>query len=609
MSQTTYTPAPGAPLAPGPAPDRRAGAPAAPGRGQTARMTDTLTDTQTPATRGAMAPATPGAAPVAPDTRAAIPAATNTAPPRPRKGDQGGRAGDHAPLSMAGATGHPAPATVATPRAGLGARAVGWLLLVVAAVGMPLVGVIGFAASYSTLERFALAHGFSTTLAPWFPIGIDASIVALLALDLVMVRRGSPWPVLRFSAHAMTLATVVFNAADGLSETTGASIWTGLAADPLRALSHAVMPVLFVLGVEAARRLLMHAARIEDGTASDRIPLHRWALAPIRTGQLYRRMRLAAVRSYPAMVEREQALAGYEVWLRQKHGGDLSKATEEERLPMTMASRGYTVEEALALPAKWAAEAEEREEKEAERRRAKAEQERLRRKADRIAVLTDEADVTEAEHQVAARTGTSAAQAEAAKAKAEAETAAAKVQAELLRRTAERQAVAEAQALETAEEAEAKRRTAEEELNAERAQAEALRLRAQNAQAAVEAERREQQAERIAADRKALAAKAAQDEKDAAVAALEAARLREEAARIEAAAVEAEDYARLSARERNERRVARMLLEAAGVADGVTLESVPLADIQAALGVGRTTASELRAAALTLLQNGYRPTA
>ncbi|MEV7895338.1 DUF2637 domain-containing protein [Streptomyces cyaneofuscatus] len=366
----------------------------------------------------------------------------------------------------------------------------------------------------------------------------------------------------------MTLATVVFNAADGLSETTSTSIWSGLAAYPLRALSHAVMPVLFVLGVEAARRLLMHAARIEDGTASDRIPLHRWALAPVRTGQLYRRMRLAAVRSYPAMVEREQALAGYEVWLRQKHGGDLSKATEEERLPMTMASRGYTVEEALALPAKWAAEAEEREEKEAERQRAKAEQEWLRRKADRIEVLTDEADVTEAEHQVAARTGTSAAQAEAAKAKAEAETAAAKAQAELLRRTAERQAVAEA---------------------------EALRLRAQNAQAVIEAERREQQAERIAADRKALAAKAAQDEKDAAAATLEAARLREEAARIEAAAVEAEDYARLSARERNERRVARMLLEAAGLAEGVTLESVPLADIQAALGVGRTTASELRA--------------
>ncbi|WP_123947600.1 hypothetical protein [Streptomyces globisporus] len=109
----------------------------------------------------------------------------------------------------------------------------------------------------------------------------------------------------------------------------------------------------------------------------------------------------------------EGALAGYEVWLRHKHGGGLSKATEEERLPMRKAPRGYTVEEALALPAKWAAEAAERQEKEAERQRAKAEQKRLRRKADRIATLTDEADVEEAGHQVTARTGMARAQAEA----------------------------------------------------------------------------------------------------------------------------------------------------------------------------------------------------
>ncbi|MFJ6444912.1 DUF2637 domain-containing protein [Streptomyces sp. NPDC091649] len=569
-------------------------------------MTDTLTDTQTPATRGAMAPAAPEAAPATPAASPAAPAVTDHAPPAPRKGGRGGPGVAATPLSTAGAAGRPAPATVAAPPAGIGARAVGWLLLAVAAIGMPLVGVIGFAASYSTLERFALGHGFSATLAFWFPIGIDASIVALLALDLVMVRRGSPWPVLRFSAHAMTLATVVFNAADGLSEKPDASIWDGLAADPLRALSHAVMPVLFVLGVEAARRLLMHTARIEDGTASDRIPLHRWVLSPVRTGKLYRRMRLATVRSYDEMVEREQALAGYEVWLRHKHGGDLSRATEEERLPMTMAPRGYTVEEALALPAKWAAEAAERQEKEAERKRAKAEQERLRRKADRIATLTDEADIEEAGHQVTARTGTAKAQAEAVKAEAEARTAAAKARAEQHRRTAERQAVEETAALESAEAAAAKRRAADDLLEAERAQAEAIQLRAQNAQAAVEAERREQQAERIADDRKAAAAKAAQDERDAVAAALEATRLRAEAARIEAAAIEHEDYARLSPRERNERRVARMLLEASG-GEGVTLESVPLADIQEALGVGRTTASELRSAALTLLQNGYSP--
>lgn len=605
MSQTTYTPRPPAPGAPGSAPDRRAGAPGTPGRVQNAPMSETLTDNQTPATRGAMAPAAPGAAPTAPEVPPAAPAASGTVPPAPRKGGRGGPGVADTPLSAAPAAGHPAPAAEAT----LGARAVGWLLLAVAVVGMPLVGVIGFSASYSTLERFALEHGFSATLAAWFPIGIDASIVALLAMDLVMVRRRTPWPVLRLSAHAMTLATVLFNAADGLSEkgTTGEDrgVWAGLAADPLWALSHAVMPVLFVLGVEAARRLLMHTARIEDGTVADRIPLHRWALSPIRTGKLYRRMRLATVRSYKEMVEREQALAGYEVWLRHKHGGDLSEASEEERLPMTMAPRGYTVEEALALPAKWAAEAAERQRKQAEQERAEAERQRRQAKEDAIAALTDEADIEEAGHRVTARTGTAKAEAEAAKAEAEARTAAAKARAEQHRRAAERQALTEAQALESAETAEAKRRAAEDLLEAERTEAEALRVRAQNAQTAVEAQRREQQAERIAADRKHMATRTAQDERDRAQAARDMATLREEAARIEAAAVEREDFARLTPRERNERRVARMLLRVCAP-DAVELETVPLTEVMEALSVQRSAASEIRAAAATLIEGGYR---
>ncbi|MFE8975861.1 hypothetical protein ACFYM7_20885 [Streptomyces cyaneofuscatus] len=76
--------------------------------------------------------------------------------------------------------------------------------------------------------------------------------------------------------------------------------------------------------------------------------------------------------------------------------------------------------------------------------------------------------------------------------------------------------------------------------------------------------------------------------------------------RIEATAVEAEDYARLSARDRSERRVARMLLNVS-VPDTVSPDTVPLAEIQEALGVGRTTTSELRTAAVNLIHGGYRP--
>jgi hypothetical protein len=71
-------------------------------------------------------------------------------------------------------------------------------------------------------------------------------------------------------------------------------------------------------------------------------------------------LRLAGVRSYPEMIRREQALDGYRVWLTQQLGGDLSKASEVQRLPMTLTPKGFTVEQALALPAQWEAEAAER---------------------------------------------------------------------------------------------------------------------------------------------------------------------------------------------------------------------------------------------------------
>ncbi|WP_170198340.1 DUF2637 domain-containing protein [Streptomyces chryseus] len=575
-------------------------------------MNEMLTDGHHAGQGEAVAPAAPLTAGAAPATRPGAPARQEGAPPAPRKGGQGGPGAVGHPVAVAPATGQADPAGVAapaTPEDGEPSRWVGWLLMALAVVGMPLVGVIGFAASYSTLERFALAHGFSTTLAPWFPVGVDASIIALLAFDLVMVRRRTPWPVLRFAAHAMTLFTVLFNASDGIK---GDSFWGGLAADPLWALSHAAMPGLFVLGVEAARKLLLHAARIEDGTASDRIPLHRWVLAPVRTGRLYRRMRLAAVRSYPEMVEREKELEGYRMWLTQELEGDLSEATEVQLLPMTMAPRGYTVEEALALPAKWAAEAEERAEKEAERGRVKAEQERLRKKQDQLQDLADKTDLKVAESTEGARAESAAANAEAVKAEAEARARAAKAKAEHLGTAAERLAQAEAEALESQAAAAARRKAAEDSVEAERAEAEAERLRAEAAKVAAETKK-------WVAETEVQAARAERAEADKAVAAGEksaaekaAAAVRYEAAMIEARAQQAEDYARLLPRERSERLVARMLLAAGADPERATeqdqMEVVPLGEIMGALGVKQTAASDIRKLAAERLVGGYRAT-
>ncbi|WP_327267127.1 DUF2637 domain-containing protein (plasmid) [Streptomyces sp. NBC_01232] len=565
-------------------------------------MNETLTHGQNMGQGVAVAGATPVTTGAAPATRPGAPARPEGAPPPPRKGGQGRPGVPGQPVAVAPAAGEVAPAAVAAPQAGntVVRRGARWLAAA-ALIGMIPVTIIGFAASYSTLAAMAEAAGFAPWLAPWIPVGIDGAIIGFLALDLYLTGRRIPWPLLRFGAHAMTAATVVINAAGGTvvkAAAEGAEV-----AGPVRVLWHALMPVLFVVGVEGARRLIVHAAQLEDGTASDRVPLHRWVLSPIRTGRLYRRMRLAVVRSYPEMVEREQALEGYRVWLTQELGGDLSKATEVQLLPMTMAPRGYTVEEALALPAKWKDEAAERARAEAERERVEAERLRRQAKEDRLRELEDVSDIKVAEHQQAVRTETAAADAEAAKAEAESAAQAAKVAAEHRRRAAERQSLAEAQALESAEAAAARRKMSEDKAEAERAEAEAERQRAEKEKAIAEAAR-----QRAAAAHHAEAEVRANAEKKAAEQAVaEAARAveaaRYETAMVEARAQQAEDYARLTPRERSERQVARMILAAGG-----DPEAVPLSTIMDVLNVKQTAAGDIRKAALDKLDGGYRPT-
>lgn len=568
-------------------------------------MNETLTGGQTVGQGVAVAPATSATAGATPAPRPGTPAGPEGTPPPQRLGGQGwpGEAGQG--VALAPATPNVAGArvaTVATPQTGSAVpRRVARLLAAAALIGMIPVTLIGFGASYSTLAAMAEAAGFAPWLAPWIPLGIDGAIVGFLALDLYLTARRIPWPLLRFAAHAMTAATVVINAAGGT--VVKATADTLQVTGPVRVLWHGLMPVLFIVGVEGARRLIVHAARLEDGTASDRIPLHRWALAPVRTSRLYRRMRLAVVRSYPEMVEREQALEGYRVWLTQELGGDLSKASEVQLLPMTMAPRGYTVEEALALPAKWRAEAEDRARAEAERERVEAERQRRQAKEDRLRALADDADIEVATHEQAARMGTAAANAEARTAEAESAAQAAKVAAEHRRAAAERQSQAEAEALESADVAAARRKAAEDLAAAERAEAEAQRQRAAADKARAETARWVAETTRQAeAEQRAEAAKQAAT-KAAAEAEKEAAAARHETAMIEARTQQAEDYARLSPRERSERQVARMIL-----ATGGDPEAVPLTTIMETLNIKQTAAGDIRKAAVLLLDAGYRPT-
>ncbi|MFJ3099600.1 DUF2637 domain-containing protein [Streptomyces hydrogenans] len=584
-------------------------------------MSETLTDTHTPATRGAMAPAAPATAGAAPAATPATPATRKDAPPAPRKGGPGWPGGEAEGVSTAPATDPAAPGHVATPPAGgVSPRVLKWLRIC-ALVAMIPVGVIGFAASYNTLAGLAGAAGFAPWLAPVVPAGIDGAIIGFLALDLYKTARRTPWPLLRFAAHAMTAATVVLNAMEGAVVKTAADLAGHGMPTPARMLWHGLMPVLFVVGVEAVRRQIVHACHLEDGTGTDRIPLHRWILSPVRTPRLYRRMRLAAVRSYQDMVDREQALEGYRVWLTQELGGDLSKATEEQMLPMTMAPRGYTVEEALALPAQWRAEADQRAEEEAERqaeserqeaeRKALAEAQEAERKADRaIREAETAARVKVAEARAAAAGATAQAEAEEAAADGQGRAEAARVRAESVRTQAERQAAIVTEAEESAELAAARARQAEADRVAaeEKARAAAARLEAEDK--ATKAERLTAERQRLEAARAADARRAQEEQATAELFAADAAQRRAARAEAEAQAEAAEDFMRLSPRQRNARRVARMLLAAQPGTPAATIahDAVSLKDIQDRLGVSQTIAGELRHEAVDLLQTGYTPT-
>ncbi|MFJ3094621.1 DUF2637 domain-containing protein [Streptomyces hydrogenans] len=482
-------------------------------------------------------------------------------------------------------------------------------LYAVAALAGLLVGVIGFAASYSTLEAAALDWGFGPSLAAAFPIGVDASIVAFLALDLVLIHRRTPWPLLRLSAHVMTAVTIVLNA----------SAHGGLTLSS-RTLSHAVMPVLFVIGVEAGRRLVVRAARLADGHDTEGVPAYRWALAPATTWRIWRRMKLWRIKSYVEAVRMEKARTIYRMRLEQRYGkGWKSAAKPDELLPLAMAAYGLSVDEALLIPEQERAAQAERDRLTKEREAQTAAEEQARqveakkaKAAARIAALDADTSVAEAEAAAQARAAaaqvaagasvavaeaTADAQADAARRAAAAEAAAAEAAAvAAAEATARQQAATEEQAAADAARAaaDAQRDAADARRAADDAEAAADDARARKAARLADAERQEQaaaDAARAAADARRAAADAERDAADA----------RRAAADAETAALDAEALTKLSQTERAARFVARIILrDYEGDAERMTVEAVA-----AVLDVAHGTASKRRAEAAELIAGGY----
>lgn len=184
-----------------------------------------------------------------------------------------------------------------------------WLLLGISVVGAVVVGVIGFAGSYSAVQRLATDHGISPAIARWLPIGVDAGIGAFLCLDLALAMMRLPVPILRPAAHLLTLATVWFNAAGAWA----AGDWTGTGL-------HGVLPLLFVIAVESGRHAIAQLTGLEDGTRMDGVRLSRWLLAPLPTFLLWRRMRLWEITSYTTALELERLRRACARYIQQRYG-------------------------------------------------------------------------------------------------------------------------------------------------------------------------------------------------------------------------------------------------------------------------------------------------
>ncbi|GKQ39563.1 membrane protein [Streptomyces sp. A012304] len=109
---------------------------------------------------------------------------------------------------------------------------------------------------------------------------------------------------------------------------------------------HAVIPILFVVSVEAARHAIGRIADITADKHMEGVRLTRWLLSPVPTFLLWRRMKLWELRSYEQVIKLEQERLVYQARLRSRFGrGWRRKAPVESLMPLRLARYGVPLAE------------------------------------------------------------------------------------------------------------------------------------------------------------------------------------------------------------------------------------------------------------------------
>ncbi|MEU6557965.1 DUF2637 domain-containing protein [Streptomyces sp. NPDC046915] len=258
-------------------------------------------------------------------TRTPTPAHPSTPPRAPAPGPN--------PPSARDTTAGPAPPKPLQPALRRLTRAQRLLAASVVAGALAIAG-IGFTGSYTAVRKLATRKGFAA-YASLYPLGIDAGICVLLALDLLLAWIRIPYPLLRHTAWLLTAATITFNAA---------AAWP----DPLGVGMHAVIPMLFVITVEAARHAISRLANITTGTHMEGVRASRWLLAPAPTFLLWRRMKLWELRTYQQAITLEQERLLYQTKLHARYGRAWRrKAPVEALLPLHLARYGIPLDKTV----------------------------------------------------------------------------------------------------------------------------------------------------------------------------------------------------------------------------------------------------------------------
>ncbi len=216
----------------------------------------------------------------------------------------------------------------------------GWTIATVAiGVFAALIALGGMILSFRAVSA-EMTPAFGAKWAWLVPVVVDLTVLVFSGVDLVITRRGYPHPLARATVYGATAGTVWLNYSAG--------------GNLIGRVAHILMPSIWVMFIELMRHVVRHETNMVGTSLRQPIPAARWALSPIPTALLFRRMVLWQVNSYTVALAHERRRLRTIADFREKHGRLLWRfhVTPLERLELSLGPTGTGRDGSVAPPAK-----------------------------------------------------------------------------------------------------------------------------------------------------------------------------------------------------------------------------------------------------------------